>query len=230
MLYGLLGGSSPTQNKEWRREFESTYYFEKLLQIPTPKIVNLGENIFIFNEIEILQPERAVAQQLPAAANSLLKVSNLQFRYKNGEAAEEEKKAVLNKLVMIKEGKSESYRSRTKIFHEKNIVKTFSSAHSGYILKYYNCSQETFPYRNGLMMDYNPYCVTLADHLTISRESLSLDSKLHMLAHISNGLRFLTYYKIVHMDLNLSNVLVYDGYLPKIIDFGEAYHAEVVEM
>jgi serine/threonine protein kinase len=137
---------------------------------------------------------------------------------------------VLKKLVMIKEGKSESYRSRTKIFHEKNIVKTFSSAHSGYILKYYNSSQETYAYRNGLMMDYNPYCVTLADHLTISRESLSLDSKLHMLAHISNGLRFLTYYKIVHLDLNPSNVLVYDGYLPKIIDFGEAYHAEVVEM
>jgi hypothetical protein len=76
VLFGLVGGA-PTQNKEWRREFESTYYFEKLLQIPTPKIVNPGENIFIFNEIEIMQPEKAVAQQLPAAANSLLRVSSL---------------------------------------------------------------------------------------------------------------------------------------------------------
>lgn len=31
------------------------------------------------------------------------------------------------------------------------------------------------------------------------------------------------------MDLTLSNILVYDGYLPKIIDFGEAYHRETIE-
>ena len=40
------------------------------------------------------------------------------------------------------------------------------------------------------------------------------------MAQLSNGLRFLAYYKVVHMDLTLSNVLVFDNYLPKIIDFG----------
>jgi len=73
------------------------------------------------------------------------------------------------------------------------------------------------------MMEYNPCSVSLADHLVLTRLSLSLTGKLNLLAHISNGLRFLVYYKIVHMDLNLNNILVCDGYLPKMIDFGEAY-------
>lgn len=69
-------------------------------------------------------------------------------------------------------------------------------------------------------MEYNPYSVTLSEHLLKNRESLSLDSKMHLLIHISNSLRFLSSSKIVHMDLNLSNILIYDGYLPKLIDFG----------
>jgi serine/threonine protein kinase len=52
---------------------------------------------------------------------------------------------------------------------------------------------------------------------------------LALLAQLSNGLRFLAYYKVVHMDLTLGNVLVFDNYLPKIIDFGEAYHSETIE-
>lgn len=31
------------------------------------------------------------------------------------------------------------------------------------------------------------------------------------------------------MDLNLNNILIHDGHLPKIIDFGEAYHRQTIE-
>jgi serine/threonine protein kinase len=70
------------------------------------------------------------------------------------------------------------------------------------------------------MMEYNPCGVTLSEHLLKNRESLSLDSKMQLLIHISNSLRFLQSSNIVHMDLNLNNILIYDGYLPKLIDFG----------
>ena len=69
-------------------------------------------------------------------------------------------------------------------------------------------------------MDFHPSNMTLFDHLSIRRVSLSLELKLSILTHISNALRFLFYYKIVHMDLNLNNILIHDGHLPKIIDFG----------
>ena len=136
---------------------------------------------------------------------------------------------MLSKWLLAKGAKSETAKHRNKLHHEKSIVKIFSSAYSGYLLKYYSCSQESFAFRHCLLMDYNPYNITLLDHLSLRKHSLSVESKLNLLANISNGLRFLTYYKVVHMDLNLNNILVYDGYLPKIIDFGEAYNREVVE-
>jgi serine/threonine protein kinase len=135
-------------------------------------------------------------------------------------AKEETKKEFLNKLLLIKGVKTETVKFRNKLFHERSIVKLFSSAYSGYLLKYYQCNQDNFLYKNCLLMDYSPFNVTLFDHLSLRKESLSIESKLNLLAHISNGLRFLAYYKVVHMDLNLNNILVSDGYLPKLIDFG----------
>lgn len=78
-------------------------------------------------------------------------------------------------------------------------------------------------------MDYHPGSLTLLEHLQLRKHSLPLESKLTLLAHISNGLRFLAYYKVVHMDLTLNNILIYDNFLPKIIDFGEAFHRETIE-
>lgn len=132
-------------------------------------------------------------------------------------------------MLVAKIAKGDSGRQRGKLMHERNIVRLFSSAHSGYLLKYYACNQANFPYRNALLMDYQAGTSTLLEHLQLRRDTLSLEGKLTLLAHLSNGLRFLAYYKVVHMDLTLSNVLVYDNCLPKIIDFGEAYHRDTVE-
>lgn len=134
----------------------------------------------------------------------------------------------LHKPLVAKSPRGESSRQRGKVQHERNIVRLFSSAHSGYLLKYYICNQPSFPFRHSLLMDYHAGTVALLDYLQLRRESLSMEGKLTLLAHLSNGLRFLAYYKVVHMDLTLSNILVYDGYLPKIIDFGEAYHRETI--
>lgn len=53
-----------------------------------------------------------------------------------------------------------------------------------------------------------------------NKQTLSIYSKLHLLANIANGLRFLKKQGIVHMDLNPRNILVAPGLLTKIIDFG----------
>lgn len=129
---------------------------------------------------------------------------------------------------MIKEAKSEAAKHKAKILHEKNIIKLFQFANSPYLFKYYNCNQSKFVHKYSLLMDYSPFSITLLNHLSLRRESLSIESKLNILSHISNGLRFLTYYKVVHMDLSLSNIVMVDGHLPKIIDFGESYNRDVV--
>jgi serine/threonine protein kinase len=41
--------------------------------------------------------------------------------------------------------------------------------------------------------------------------------------NIANSLRFINDYNIVHMDINLNNILVFRDYITKLIDFGEAY-------
>lgn len=73
-------------------------------------------------------------------------------------------------------------------------------------------------------MDAIINCNTLRDFLILNKEILSLKTKLIILSHIAQGLRFLSNYKIVHMDLKPNNVLVMlkEG-LVKIIDFSEAY-------
>ena len=50
---------------------------------------------------------------------------------------------------------------------------------------------------------------------------------MYLIVNISNGLRFIDDYNVVHMDLNLNNILVYKDYLTKLIDFGEAFSPKV---
>jgi serine/threonine protein kinase len=198
--------------------------------VPVPKTTNSAENVFIFNEIKIERPEQVIAQELPVGGGCL-KVMAVSASYVGGAgtATRGGDPVFLQKALVAKSARGESSRQQGKVQHERNIVRLFSSAHSGYLLKYYACNQSSFALRHSLLMDYHAGTVALLDHLQLRRESLSVEGKLTLLAHLSNGLRFLAYYKVVHMDLTLTNILVYDGYLPKIIDFGEAYHRETIE-
>ena len=49
-------------------------------------------------------------------------------------------------------------------------------------------------------------------------------TKLVILYSLGQALRYLRDYKIVHLDLKPTNVMMYCNYFIKLIDFGEAYH------
>lgn len=65
----------------------------------------------------------------------------------------------------------------------------------------------------------------LADFMKSKKRSTSLNAKLVLMFSITMGLRFLEKFKIVHLDLKPSNIMMSTGLLIKIIDFGEAYHS-----
>lgn len=71
---------------------------------------------------------------------------------------------------------------------------------------------------NFLIMDY-----LRGDNLDVyvdnSSEVLSFWSKVFLVRNIVNGLRFILGYKIVHLDLKPSNIIVISDLLTKIIDF-----------
>jgi serine/threonine protein kinase len=60
-----------------------------------------------------------------------------------------------------------------------------------------------------------------------SNEVLSFWSKVFLIRNIVNGLRFIVGYKIVHLDLKPSNIIVVSDLLTKIIDFSESYHSKI---
>jgi|LakMenEpi03Aug12_release.lakeMendotaPanAssembly.Ray.scaffolds.fasta_scaffold3450096_1 serine/threonine protein kinase len=73
-------------------------------------------------------------------------------------------------------------------------------------------------------MDFMGNVPTLSEYNYIHSQSFSLNAKMHILIHLSAALKFLSSHQIVHMDLSSLNVVVVNGLLTKIIDFGEAYH------
>jgi serine/threonine protein kinase len=77
-----------------------------------------------------------------------------------------------------------------------------------------------------LFVDYVP-APTLEEYLVINRASLSLPSKIFILIMILRGVRFIHGFEITHLDLKPQNILLLKNMVPKIIDFGESYHAKV---
>ena len=45
--------------------------------------------------------------------------------------------------------------------------------------------------------------------------------------NVMEALRFIGKHNIVHMDLSMKNILVYNNLMTKLIDFGESYHKDV---
>lgn len=123
-------------------------------------------------------------------------------------------------MIAVKLPKRKSEKWDEKYENEKNIIRLFKSGVSAYILKYYVSRQPNFEYRDCLLIDFLPNSQPLSNYIEIFRETLSLNSKTYLIVNLANSLRFLSDYQIVHMDLNLNNVLVYRDYLTKVIDFG----------
>ena len=59
---------------------------------------------------------------------------------------------------------------------------------------------------------------------------MSLATKLYIMFSIAQSIRSLREYRIVHLDLKPSNILMHYKMLIKLIDFGESYHPNVTDM
>ena len=77
-----------------------------------------------------------------------------------------------------------------------------------------------------LMMELLPDG-TLNDFKRNHKNNVSLLAKIKILFSITMGLRYLETYRIVHLDIKPSNIMMAPDLLVKIIDFGEAYHPAV---
>jgi serine/threonine protein kinase len=73
------------------------------------------------------------------------------------------------------------------------------------------------------MMTFSSTSQSLSNFLSNKKETISINSKLYILINILQALRLIKDYKVVHMDLHPSNVLVNSNYITNLIDFGESY-------
>lgn len=76
-------------------------------------------------------------------------------------------------------------------------------------------------------MDFIP-SRNLKEYLHVNSVSISLLTKLYLAFSILQALRYIRDYQIVHLDLKPNNIMVYCNMLVKLIDFGEAYHPNLL--
>ncbi len=109
--------------------------------------------------------------------------------------------------------------------YEREILTHLKDSSCAYFPKYYFTSQSNYIFSDFFLMDF-----IQKHNLNIQSQikylSLSLKSKLLLLVHISNAIRFLETKGIVHIDLSPNNILVEEGFMIKLIDFGQSYQYE----
>ena len=58
-------------------------------------------------------------------------------------------------------------------------------------------------------------------------KSFSFSTYLYLMINVMEALRFIEKHNIVHMDLSMKNILIYNNLMIKLVDFGESYHKDV---
>lgn len=76
---------------------------------------------------------------------------------------------------------------------------------------------------DAVVMDYIPF-KNLREYMRANSLSVSLTTKLYLMFSITQSLRYIRDFKIVHLDLKPNNIMIYCNLLIKLIDFGESYH------
>jgi serine/threonine protein kinase len=61
---------------------------------------------------------------------------------------------------------------------------------------------------------------TLIEYMRNRKKSVSLISKAYLLFSVTMALRYLEAYRIVHLDVKPNNIMIAQGLLVKLIDFG----------
>lgn len=206
-----------------------------------------GDNPYLFNTILVKNEEKVeLSEQFCEGGFSQLKIAEMEIAYTESQNlvldmpslaspspekkswaddfdyASKKKISYFPKIIAVKMNKSEA--DYEKIKHEKIIVQNFRTTTSPFILKYYNCTQKRFKYRQYLLMDYMGPTLTLSEYNSLHGLVFSMHSKMHVFIHLANALNFLEKQMVVHMDLSAHNVMVCKDLLIKVIDFGEAYH------
>ena len=127
-------------------------------------------------------------------------------------------KHMLTKIVALKTADPDKPEQISRNRHEIKILKNIKNGINIFLPKYYMITNEKNPYSNSLVMDYIPFR-TLRDFMR-SETNVSVCTKLVVLFSVGQALRYLRDYKIVHLDLKPTNIMMYCNYLIKLIDFG----------
>ena len=96
-----------------------------------------------------------------------------------------------------------------------------------FLSHYYQCINNNFAFKDSLLMDFLHPVQPLSKFLRSAGKSFSFSTYLYIMVNVMEALRFIGNHNIVHMDLSMKNILIYNNLMIKLIDFGESYHKYV---
>lgn len=132
----------------------------------------------------------------------------------------------MHKYVIVKKDTDGGKRSRSN--HEIEILKCIKNGLSIFLPKYYIAINKDCFFSEAVVMDFIPF-KNLKEYLRSNNNTISMLTKLYLIFSITQSLRYIRDYRIVHLDLKPNNIMIYCNLLIKLIDFGESYHPEVCE-
>ncbi|CAK56465.1 unnamed protein product (macronuclear) [Paramecium tetraurelia] len=192
---------------------------DKFLDYPKPKSLPLLTKISVQKTgDDLLQQWK---DQLLITSGGYSEIRKVQLAYKISDNDQ-----AFTRALAVKTDKSST---NNKVNHELSILKTLSkttekgNGEAYIVTSYYDenlkgCYFMEF-YNNGSLEQYT----------NSKSQVLSLRTKLFILAGIINGIDFLHYKQIAHLDLKMGNILIQKQLIPKICDFGEAKPFDFLE-
>lgn len=88
-----------------------------------------------------------------------------------------------------------------------------------YLPKYYILAEKDNGYEKDLLLDYIEY-PNLKVFMSNNKQILTCQTKIYLGYLIAQGLKYLHEYKIFHLDLKPTNIMMYKKMMIKLIDFG----------
>ncbi len=99
------------------------------------------------------------------------------------------------------------------------MLSHFRTCRCKYLARYFHTVQPNYDYKHLLLMDY-VQGLNLFQEMYYTSNTCTLATRLFILSHIANAIRFLESYQVAHLDLNPNNIIVDSSKLIKVIDFG----------
>ena len=140
---------------------------------------------------------------------------------------EEGRTPIKRKQFIIKREKPQHRTYKSRILHEKNVLTKFKSALAIFIPRYffiYDPPQENI---YDLIQEHiyiQGSTLNLEEYIKKFKTSTSQQTIIFFAYMLVQGLRCLKDYKIAHLDLKPSNVMIGKKMAVKIIDFGESFY------